>query len=71
VYAAFNTPLRPANPNAGRYIATAPSASLAWQATRHVFCSVIYTRFFTGRYFEASPPNKNVNYLASWVSYRF
>lgn len=71
VYTAFNTPLRPANPNAGRYIATAPSATWAWQVTRHIFCSIIYTHFFTGSYFEASRPNRNVNYVASWVSYRF
>ena len=71
VYTAFNTPLRPANPNAGRYIATAPSATFAWQATRHTFYSVIYTHFFTGTFFEASPPDKNVNYVAGWVSYRF
>jgi hypothetical protein len=71
VYTAFNTPLRPANPKASRYIATAPSATLAWQATRHMFYSIIYTHFFTGALFDTSPPNKNVNYLAGWVSYRF
>ena len=71
VYTAFNTPLRPANPNAGRYIAIAPSATIAWQMSRHTFYSIIYTRFFTGSFFEAAPPNKDVNYLAVWVSYRF
>jgi len=71
VYTAFNTPLRQVNPDASRYVATAPSATLAWQATQHTFYSIIYTHFFTGDFFQASPPNKNVNYLAGWVSYRF
>jgi hypothetical protein len=71
VYTASNTPLRRANPNASRYLATAPSATLAWQATRHMFYSVIYTHFFTIEFLEAALPNKNVNYLASWISYRF
>jgi len=71
VYTAFNTPLRALNPSAGRYTATAPSATIAWQATRHMFYSIIYTHFLTGNYFAMSPPNKNVNYLAAWVSYRF
>jgi len=71
VYTAFNTPLRRANPNASRYLAVAPSATLAWQATRHMFCSVIYTHFFTGELFEVALPNKNVNYVAGWISYRF
>lgn len=71
VYTAFNTPLRPANPNASRYLATAPSATLAWQVTRHVFSSIIYTHFFTGEFFSKQPPDRNVNYLGAWVSYRF
>lgn len=71
VYTPFNTPLRPANPNASRYLATAPSATLAWQATHHMFCSVIYTHFFTGDFFKSALPNKNVNYIAAWISYRF
>ncbi len=71
VYTAFNAPLRPANPNAGRYLASAPSATIAWQATHHMLYSVIYTHFLTGDFFEAAPPNKNVNYLAAWISYRF
>ena len=71
VYTAFNTPLRPANPNASRYLAIAPSSTIAWQATRHMFYSVIYTHFFTGEFFEAAAPNKNVNYIAGWISYRF
>jgi len=71
VYTAFNTPLRRANPDASRYLATAPSATVAWQATRHTFYSIIYTHFFTGDFFNAALPNKNVNYVAGWVSYRF
>jgi hypothetical protein len=70
-YTAFNTPLRPPLASASRYLATAPSATLAWQATRHSFYSIIYTHFFTGDYFAAARPGKNVNYLAGWISYRF
>jgi hypothetical protein len=71
VYTAFNTPLRPANPNASRYLATAPSATFAWQATRHTFYSIIYTHFFTGDFFQTERPGRNVNYLGAWISYRF
>lgn len=71
VYTAFNTPLRAANPAAGRYVATAPSATVSWQADRHTLASVIYTHFLTGRYFQVAPPNRDVNYVAIWVAYRF
>jgi hypothetical protein len=70
-YTAFNTPLRPPDPTASRYLATAPSATFSWQATRHTLYSIIYTHFFTGDYFEKEQPSRNVNYLAAWISYRF
>jgi len=63
--------MKPANPNASRYLATAPSAIVAWQATRHMAYSIIYTHFFTGDFFQVERPNRNVNYLAAWISYRF
>jgi hypothetical protein len=39
-----------------RYVATAPSGTISWQTTRHVFASVIYTRFLTGDFFQSAPP---------------
>jgi hypothetical protein len=71
VYTAFNTPIRRANPSTGRYVATAPSATVSWQATQHAFYSVIYTHFLTGDYFRLAPPNRDVNYVTAWISYRF
>jgi hypothetical protein len=71
VYTAFNTPIRRVTPNAGRYVATAPSVTVSWQATRHVFYSVIYTHFLTGSFFRLAPPNRNVTYATAWISYRF
>jgi hypothetical protein len=69
VYSPFITPIRATGSNAP-YVATAPSVTLAWQANRHLFYSAIYTRFLTGGFFAGSPPDKDVNYIASWISYR-
>jgi hypothetical protein len=71
IYSPFVTPVRRGAANRARYVATAPSATISWQATRHTFYSVIYTHFLTGRFLEQVPPNRDVNYLAAWVSYRF
>ena len=54
-----------------RYVATAPSGTISWQATRHVFASVIYTRFLTGDFFQSAPPRRNIHCLAAWIAYRF
>ena len=71
IYTPFVTPLRRGASNQARYVATAPSATISWQATRHAFYSVIYTHFFTGEFLQQAPPNRDVNYVAAWVSYRF
>jgi hypothetical protein len=71
IYSPFVTPVRRGVASEARYVATAPSATLGWQATRHTFYSVIYTHFLTGKFLEENPPNRDVNYVAVWVSYRF
>jgi hypothetical protein len=71
IYTPFVTPLRRGASNQARYVATAPSATISWQATRHAFYSVIYTHFLTGEFLQQAPPNRDVNYAAAWVSYRF
>jgi hypothetical protein len=70
-YTPFNTPLRRVIPNTGRYVATAPAATLSWQVSRHTFYSVIYTRWLTGSYLRLASPNQDANYVGAWLSYRF
>jgi hypothetical protein len=71
IYSPFVTPVRRGTAGQAHYVATAPSATVGWQATRHMSYSVIYSHFLTGRFLDENPPSKDVNYLAAWVSYRF
>ena len=71
VYSPFITAIRMGTPEQPRSVATAPSGTISWQATRHVFASAIYTRFLTGDFFQSAPPNRNIHYLATWIAYRF
>lgn len=64
-------PVRRGETSLARYVATAPSATLSYQATRHMFVTTTYTRFLAGRFLKESPPNRDVNYVASWITYRF
>jgi hypothetical protein len=70
-YSPFNMPIRLADPTAGRYVASAPSATISWKATQHVSYSVIYSRFWPGAYFLKELPDRNVNYFTIWASDRF
>jgi Alginate export len=64
-------PVRRGDGSQARYVASAPSVTIGYQATRHVFVSTIYTHFMAGDFLRESPPARDVNYVASWVSYRF
>lgn len=57
--------------NNARYVATAPSATISYQATPHIFVSTMYTHFLAGPFLRNNPPSRDVNYVASWLSYRF
>lgn len=71
IYSPFVTPIRRGELSPARYVATAPSATISLQATQHLFYSVIYTRFLKGAFFHDAPPSRDVNYVATWISYRF
>jgi hypothetical protein len=71
VYSPFITPIRVGTASQSRYVATAPSVSAAWQASRHASCTLIYTRFLTGAFFRDALPARDVNYVTVWLTYRF
>jgi hypothetical protein len=71
VYTPAVIPIRAGVPTAGRHVATAPSVTMTWNASRHTTLSTIFTRFFTGEYFDNLPPERNVIYLSASLSYRF
>ena len=64
-------PVRRGDASHARYVATAPSGTISYQATRHVFVSTTYTHFLAGQFLQESPPSRDVNYVASWITYRF
>jgi len=64
-------PVRRGATSQARYVATAPSLTVAYQASHHIFFSAMYTHFFAGRFLKESPPGRDVNYAASWITYRF
>jgi hypothetical protein len=71
IYSPFVTPIRRGDASQARYVATAPSSTISWQANPHISYSLIYTHFLTGEFLQQAMPNRDVNYVATWVSYRF
>ena len=71
IYSPFVAPIRRGGASQARYVATAPSVTISWQASRHTFLSTIYTHFLPGRFVQQTPPNRDVNYVSAWLTYRF
>lgn len=71
IYSVFVTPLRPGLENPQRFVGTAPSISSTWQANLHTSLTASYSRFFTGRFFDQSPPGRNTTYFGLTTAFRF
>ena len=54
-----------------RYVGSAPTVEAEWEADRHVTLTVDYTHFFAGPFLRQSGSGKEVDFVATWVTYRF
>jgi hypothetical protein len=55
-----------------RYVGTFPSASLAWQASRHLILTVNYVAYIFGDFVKESlPSQRNGNYVSAVATFRF
>jgi hypothetical protein len=70
VYRISGTPLR-AGIGGGRYVGSSPAFTIVWNPTRHISLLASYVHFFPGPFFNANPPNKDTDYLTTWLSYKF
>jgi hypothetical protein len=54
-----------------RYIGCHTSAQLEWRINRHASVTAMYLHFFPGEFLRQAPPDRHVNFVATWVTYRF
>lgn len=54
-----------------RYVGSQPQAQLEWDLDRHATFYLIYAHFFAGRFIRETGPAKDVDYLTTWLTYRF
>jgi hypothetical protein len=64
--------LRSGLENQARYIGSQPSTGIYWQVNRHFSLSAAYTHFFAGPFLtESASPGRDVDYAATWATYKF
>lgn len=54
-----------------RYVGNQVEAMLEWRLDRHFTLSADYAHFFTGEFLKQTTPGKDVNYVSTWVTFRF
>ncbi|WP_243373787.1 alginate export family protein [Geotalea sp. SG265] len=54
-----------------RYIGSQPQAQLEWNLDRHMTLVVIYAHFLAGPFLRESGPGKDVDYVTTWITYKF
>jgi len=54
-----------------RYVGSMPQAQLLWNIDRHLSFVAIYGHFFAGRFLKESGHGDNVDYLTTWLTYKF
>jgi hypothetical protein len=54
-----------------RYIGSMSQAQLFWDIDRHLSFAAIYGHFFAGQFIKESGPGKDVDYITTWLTYKF
>jgi NAD(P)-dependent dehydrogenase (short-subunit alcohol dehydrogenase family) len=54
-----------------RDIGTLPSVRVDWRISRHLTYTAIYSHFFAGRFLKETPPGEDVDYISTWLTFRF
>ncbi len=70
VYRISGAPLR-TGVGGSRYVGNSPSVTVVWNATRHLTVLTQYVHFTPSSYFQANPPDKEIDYFTLWLEYKF
>jgi len=54
-----------------RYIGSMAQTQFFWDINRHISFAAIYGHFFAGRFLKESGPGDDVDYVTTWISYKF
>jgi hypothetical protein len=54
-----------------RYVGAQAAAQIEWRLQRHWKWAANYTHFFAGTFLHENPPDQDVNYFSTWITFRF
>jgi hypothetical protein len=71
LYSLGNVALRPANPNAARYVGSQPNLEIRWAIDEHFLAALNLAGFTAGTFLQQSPPSRDILFLNVGLTYRF
>ena len=71
IYGAGINVVRTGQVTRARSVGSQFSVSLAWQIDRHLELVLYYAHFFAGPFIEETPPGDYVDFVATWLTFRF
>ncbi len=63
--------LRSGKNSDARFIGSQPQAQLEWDIDRHTTFILIYAHFFAGKFIRETGPGKDVDFMTTWLAYKF
>jgi hypothetical protein len=71
IYGINVAPLRAGGRSRAHDVGTLPSVRLEWRISRHLTYTAIYSHFFAGRFLKETAPGEDVDYVSTWLTFRF
>jgi Alginate export len=71
IYGINVAPLRVGGRSRARGVGTMPSLKLDWRISRHLTYTAMYSRFLAGRFLKETQPGEDIEYVTTWLTFRF
>jgi Alginate export len=71
IYGINVAPLRVGGRSRARGVGTMPSLKLDWRISRHLTYTATYSRFLAGRFLKETRPGEDIEYVTTWLTFRF
>jgi hypothetical protein len=63
--------VRSGGTSSASYIGSMPQVQLLWDVDRHLSFVAIYGHFLAGRFLRESDPGEDLDYITTWLTYKF
>ena len=63
--------VRSSNNSAARYVGSFAQGQLEWNIDRHISFFAQYAHFFAGEFLKETGPHKDIDYVTTWITYKF